>query len=89
MKYAILAALLAISSTASAGQRVNGYTRSDGTYVQPYYRSAPDSSNTNNYSYQGNVNPYTGQTGHNTYGGRTTNSYGSNLGGYQQPCYGC
>lgn len=28
---------------------VNGYTRSDGTYVRSHYRSAPDSSTSNNY----------------------------------------
>jgi hypothetical protein len=28
---------------------VNGYTRKDGTYVQPHYRSAPDSVKWNNY----------------------------------------
>ncbi len=30
---------------------VNGYIRSNGTYVDPYYRSAPDSSIYNNYGY--------------------------------------
>lgn len=45
-------------------QRVTGYTRSNGTYVQPYHRTAPDNTMYNNYSSQGNVNPYTGQTGH-------------------------
>lgn len=43
---------------------VNGYTRRDGTYVQPYYRTAPDSSRFNNYSSQGNTNPYTGRSGY-------------------------
>jgi hypothetical protein len=42
---------------------VNGYTRSDGTYVQPYYRSSPDSSYNNNYEVKPNVNPYTGKSG--------------------------
>lgn len=42
---------------------VNGYYRSNGTYVQPHYRSAPDSSRGNNWSTQGNINPYTGQQG--------------------------
>jgi hypothetical protein len=45
-------------------ETVNGYTRGNGTYVQPYHRTAPDSNPYNNYSTQGNVNPYTGQTGH-------------------------
>ncbi|WP_221622423.1 hypothetical protein [Burkholderia cenocepacia] len=45
-------------------QTVSGYTRSDGSYVQPYHRSAPDGNPYNNYSTQGNVNPYTGQRGY-------------------------
>ena len=42
---------------------VRGYTRKDGTYVQPHHRSAPDSNPYNNWSTKGNVNPYTGQMG--------------------------
>lgn len=42
---------------------VNGYTRQDGTYVNGYYRTAPDSDPYNNYSSKGNYNPYTGQAG--------------------------
>lgn len=45
-------------------QQVNGYARSNGTYVEPYHRTAPDSNPYNNYSTQGNVNPYTGQMGY-------------------------
>jgi len=40
---------------------VRGYFRKDGTYVSPYYRSAPDKSLYNNWSFSGNVNPYTGK----------------------------
>ncbi len=40
---------------------VNGYTRSNGTYVQGYYRSSPDGNPFNNYSFPGNTNPYTGK----------------------------
>ena len=36
------------ASTASADQWVNGYTKKDGTYVQGYYRSSPDSYRYNN-----------------------------------------
>lgn len=39
---------------------VRGYTRKDGTYVAPHYRSDPDGSIYNNYSYPGNYNPNTG-----------------------------
>jgi hypothetical protein len=59
----ILAALLCLSTVALAGEYVNGYTRSNGTYVQGHYRSSPDNSYNNNYSTQGNNNPYTGQSG--------------------------
>ena len=43
--------------------RVRGYTRKDGTYVAPHYRSAPDGNFRNNWSTSGNVNPYTGRVG--------------------------
>lgn len=42
---------------------VEGYTRSDGTYVKGHYRTSPDSTINNNYSTQGNINPYTGKKG--------------------------
>jgi len=42
---------------------VHGYTRSNGTYVSPHYRSAPDGNVYNNWSTVGNVNPYTGEPG--------------------------
>jgi len=38
---------------------VRGYYRSDGTYVQPHVRSAPDGNPYNNYSFPGNYNPNT------------------------------
>lgn len=42
---------------------VNGYYKSNGTYVQPHYRTNQDSSRHNNYSTIGNTNPYTGKSG--------------------------
>lgn len=42
---------------------VQGYTRSNGTYVAPSSRSMPDNSINNNWSTKGNSNPYTGQQG--------------------------
>ncbi len=42
---------------------VKGYTRKDGTYVAPHYRSAPDGNFNNNWSTAGNINPYTGKEG--------------------------
>ena len=58
---------------------VNGYYRSNGTYVQPYQRTAPDGVRSNNYSYPGNYNPNSGRTTGGGYGG----GYGSS--GSTQP----
>lgn len=44
--------------------RVKGYYRSNGTYVPPHYRTAPDRNPYNNWSTKGNVNPYTGKPGY-------------------------
>lgn len=54
-------AMLLVSTSASAQVHVRGYFRSNGTYVQPHYRSAPDGNPYNNWSFPGNVNPYTGK----------------------------
>jgi len=85
-------ALLMLVNPAFA-DHVDGYTRSNGTYVQPYERSPADGTVTNNYSYQGNTNPYTGQVGTNSYSHDVTspnytgpNSQGqSGHSGYQNP----
>ena len=58
----VLALLVAFSMSAAAQTYVQGYTRQDGTYVQGHWRSSPDNSPHNNYSYPGNTNPYTGKT---------------------------
>src|ERR1700745_1598531 len=63
---ALCVALCSISA-AFADQYVHGYTRSNGTYVQPYYRSSPNGTVRDNFSYKGNVNPYTGTVGTNRY----------------------
>jgi hypothetical protein len=55
--------LLGTISFARADQFVNGYTRQNGTVVQPYVRSTPDNSYNNNWSVSPNVNPYTGVQG--------------------------
>jgi hypothetical protein len=77
-------AALALSATVSAQVYVNGYTKSNGTYVAPHYRSSPDNTPLNNYSTKGNVNPYTGKAGtQNPYGSSYSNpssSYGSAYG---------
>lgn len=64
MKYALALLLAAATSApALADQYVNGYVRQDGTYVAPHMRSSPNSTQSDNYSTQGNTNPYTGERG--------------------------
>ncbi|MEW6606066.1 MAG: hypothetical protein AB1414_01260 [bacterium] len=46
---------------ANARVKVKGYYRKDGTYVQPHYRSDPNSNPYDNWSFPGNINPYTGK----------------------------
>jgi len=43
--------------------RVKGYYKSNGTYVKPYFRTAPNSTNRDNFSTRGNINPYTAKPG--------------------------
>jgi hypothetical protein len=51
MKSILATALLAVmASSAMADVRVNGYYRSNGTYVEPHVRTAPDHNPCNNYS---------------------------------------
>ena len=49
---------------ALADQYVDGYQRSDGTYVQGHYRTDPNDTRLDNYSTRGNTNPYTGEPGY-------------------------
>ena len=61
----IMGLLLVLAGSAFARDvRVKGYYRSNGTYVQPHYRTSPDNSILNNYSTKGNINPYTGRKGY-------------------------
>ena len=83
----IFAIAIAVASSAVFAQDhyVNGYHRYNGTYVQGHHRTNPNSSQYDNYSTRGNINPYTGQQGthtpHSSYGGY--NSHQSNpYGGY-------
>lgn len=65
MKKLMIVAAIAIapSLVSAADTKVRGHTRSDGTYVAPHHRSAPDSNRANNYSSEGRYNPYTGKAG--------------------------
>ena len=44
-------------------EAVQGYTNRNGTYVPPYERTVPNSTQMDNYGTRGNVNPYTGAYG--------------------------
>lgn len=64
MKIIIFGVLVALTPTALwAADYVHGYTRSNGTYVEPHYKTSPNNSTFDNYSTKGNVNPYTGAAG--------------------------
>ena len=80
LSLALVLGLLAAAVPVFAGDTyVRGYTRKDGTYVQPHFRSAPDGNRFNNWSTQGNVNPYTGKEG--TRDPYATNPSSSTFGG--------
>ena len=53
----------ALTASPSVAGYVKGYTRKDGTYVAPHYRSNPNNTQRDNYSTYGNTNPYTGKRG--------------------------
>ena len=77
--------LLALFFTAvleAQGVRVRGYTRKDGTYVSPHYRSAPDGNFNNNWSTKGNVNPHTGEAGTEVAPNGVTRAYPGNPNSY-------
>lgn len=61
----IMIALLTLVSTTAIARDVyvQPHIRNDGTVVQGYHRTSPDSNPFNNYGTQGNTNPYTAQTG--------------------------
>ena len=61
--FVVVILVLVITTVANADVRVRGYYRSNGTYVQPHYRSNPDGNPYNNWSTYPNVNPYTGKRG--------------------------
>jgi len=80
-----LLGLVMLIGTVAHAEYVNGYTRSNGTYVQGYNRTSADSSLYNNYSTRGNTNPYTGRAGTvnpNSYNRQTSYGSSSSYGGY-------
>jgi len=79
LSFLVSIAVIGILSFAdvSADTFVQGHFKSNGTYVQPHYRSSPDRSFNNNWSTSPNVNPYTGKQG--TLAPRTDGYSGSYL----------
>lgn len=67
MKHVIVSVLfmasLVVSSANAKTAKVKGYTKKNGAYVAPYFKTTPDKSKYNNYSSKGNSNPYTGKKG--------------------------
>ena len=74
MKKLFLFTMVMFVASLSYADSVRGYTRSDGTYVQPHQRSNSNDTYTDNWSYKSNTNPYTGEKGSNSYGESSTRS---------------
>jgi len=79
------------SNTNPSVRNQSGYTKDDGTYVQPHVKTNINSTNHDNFSTEGNTNPYTGETGSRAkdyspnatnYGSGKTIETGSNGGQY-------
>lgn len=88
MKKLIALSIVLFAAFSSFAQtHVSGYTRSNGTYVAPHYRSSPNYTKADNYSTIGNTNPYTGSAGTKTYS--DYNNYESNSAStsYNAPVY--
>jgi hypothetical protein len=51
------------SNTNTSVRYQSGYTKDNGTAVQPHYKTTTNSTNADNYSTSGNTNTYTGQSG--------------------------
>lgn len=78
MKKLAILALAGFAVTAWSQTYVKPHIRKNGTYVEGHVRSAPNRSQHDNYSSQGNYNPYTGQKG-------TVDPFKGNDGGFNQP----
>jgi hypothetical protein len=55
--------LLAVAASSQSRVNVKGSTRSNGTYVEPHQRTAPNKTKSDNWSTKGNTNPNTGKKG--------------------------
>ena len=70
----IFSFFLAFATPVNARVSVRGYYKSNGTYVQPYYRSSPNVYKWDNYSYK-------------SYQPRYNNSYYNRSYNYNSPLY--
>jgi len=62
--FLLLAVLVVfVSLTTFAQKRVRGYTKKDGTVVQPHRRTNPNKTEKDNWDTKGNTNPDTGKKG--------------------------
>ncbi|MGY4409135.1 hypothetical protein ACVWW4_000871 [Bradyrhizobium sp. LB7.1] len=78
MKRLVLAVALTLAATTAHAQYLSGtgtnpsthtssgYTTTHGSYVQPYVATNPNSTQRDNFTATGNVNPNTGSVGHRT-----------------------
>ena len=55
---------LSPSTVSAITTTVNSYYRSNGTFVDSYVRTMPNTTNWDNFSTKGNFNPFTGSTGY-------------------------
>ena len=58
-----MALVIGLWGSAQADEYIRGYTRHNGTYVQPHYQTPPNNNAFDNYSSKPNLNPYTGKKG--------------------------
>lgn len=63
IKWFVALMMCVLSVHAIAGTRVKPYYKKNGTYVDGYYKTSPNSSRWDNYSTKGNYNPYSGKVG--------------------------
>lgn len=61
--FLLVLASLIIPVVEARDVRVDGYYKSNGTYVEPHYRTSPNNTQSDNWGTKGNSNPWTGQSG--------------------------
>ena len=86
MKKLFILSIIIISALSGFTQvHVNGYNKSNGTYVAPHYRSSPNNTKSDNWSTYGNINPYTGELGTKTYNDYNNWGYIDRKSSYDSP----